>query len=262
MIKINTSGDYVQLIYVDPVGESVQQELKSDTDAFECSYDSNGSLYLQFGLMRFENPDPTDFTINGVAVTDAADFISKLNALFTGGGGGGGWGTSGTIATLTGNGTVDLDGNQLIFKNDENLLVIENRAIEGYDVGLFQMLHDNNILSFGTDTDTETFQVNMHNDAGDGNNGRFKIEVGGGSSVVNTMTADFNDGTKVSTIIQSADVSGTSVAYTADTHTFNGVILSPDTIPLDFVDDAAAAAGGVAVGQLYHTAGAVKIRLS
>ncbi len=84
MIKINTSGDYVQLIYVDPVTESVQQELRSDTDAFECSYDSEGKLFMQFGAMRFENPDPTDFIIDGVAVTDAADFITKLSALFTG----------------------------------------------------------------------------------------------------------------------------------------------------------------------------------
>lgn len=30
----------------------------------------------------------------------------------------------------------------------------------------------------------------------------------------------------------------------------------------DFADDTAAAAGGVAVGQLYHTSGAVKVRLS
>ncbi len=115
MIKINTSGDYVQLIYVDPVGESVQQELKSDTDAFEVSYDSEGKLYMQFGAMTFQNPDPADFVIDGSPVTDAADFISKLNALFTGGGGGV------TIYTgdgsLSGDRTVDLNGHEIKFSS-------------------------------------------------------------------------------------------------------------------------------------------------
>src|SRR6476646_8137453 len=91
MIKIQPSGDYVQLIYVDPVQESVQQELKSDNDAIEYSSRSNGRVYLQFGTMTFEDIEPTEFEIDGDAVTDADDFVTKLTALFSSQSGGSGF---------------------------------------------------------------------------------------------------------------------------------------------------------------------------
>lgn len=53
-----------------------------------------------------------------------------------------------------------------------------------------------------------------------------------------------------------------TIEYTADAHTFNGSVITPDLLALDFVDDAAATGGGVAVGQWYHTSGTLKIRLS
>ncbi len=339
MIKINTSGDYVQLIYVDPVDESVQQELKSDTDAFECSYDSDGKLFMQFGAMRFENPDPTDFTINGVAVTDAADFISKLNALFTGGG----WGTTGTIATLTGNSTVDLDGNILSINQGANFFLLVDPTLHTQQVQIkaYDATGDGNVgridLS-STDVDTRAMLIASFNDdefkalieatagaSGDSAiaytadahtfngemdyNGNAKllidreIDLDGHNLNINdgatqlfrlepTVGAELfqliaNNGTGTSTLVAYANTddgyyfqlvtnSGfgstiikgesdgfeQSIEYTADTHTFTGTIVNPTLIPLDFVDDAAAAAGGVVVGQLYHTAGAVKIRLS
>lgn len=102
MIKIQASGDYVQLIYVDVIGESVQEELKSDSDAVEVSYSSNGKIYLKFGKMTFDDADPTGFKIGGSAVISAADFVSKFNALFSfsGGGPAGGGVTSVTYAQL------------------------------------------------------------------------------------------------------------------------------------------------------------------
>ena len=68
-----------------------------------------------------------------------------------------------------------------------------------------------------------------------------------------TLTAVFNDGETSAYITGTAESGSSSLSYTADAHIFN---LS------EFADDAAAATGGIPVGGLYHTAGAVKIRLS
>ncbi len=214
MIKINTSGDYVQLIYVDPVQESVQQELKSDTDAFECSYDSEGKLYMQFGLMRFENPDPTDFTINGSAVTDAADFISKLNALFTGGGGGG------FPASISQDTEVDLAGNELSFTSG------------GQD--FLSLSPEQAYLASTPDGDVYTI-----------------LNLSSGTSTFFQLTSSNNSGSPVQI---TGDGTSKILFYDAGFQQFNGIN--------EFVDDAAAAAGGVPVNGLYHSMGTVKIRLS
>jgi hypothetical protein len=42
----------------------------------------------------------------------------------------------------------------------------------------------------------------------------------------------------------------------------NGIIVLPAVVSLSFADDTAAAAGGIPVGGLYHTSGAIKIRLT
>ncbi len=204
MIKINTSGDYVQLIYVDPVTESVQQELRSDTDAFECSYDSDGKLFMQFGAMRFENPDPTDFTINGVAVTDAADFISKLSALFTGGSGGN------TI--YTGDGS--LSGDRIISTNDHSLSIGES----DYPVPALSI-----DLSV---TDQMRVTLEAFNETGDGN---YAYASGQATNTYGDIqiAAAFNDGASQANIHGNAQSGSATLVYTADTHTFNGVINLP-----------------------------------
>jgi hypothetical protein len=225
MIKINTSGDYVQLIYVDPVQESVQQELKSDTDAFECSYDSEGKLYLQFGLMRFENPDPTDFIVNDVAVTDAADFISKLNALFTGGGGGG-------VTIYTGDGSLSAD---------------RRVDIAGHD---FQIQNTPSFPRFkivGTATLEET-QVFSNDGLGYAN---LYLKSSSDQGLYEFYLEAFDN---VNHIEIEGNAIENQIEYSAGNHVFNGLG--------DFADDAAAAIGGVPINGLYHTAGAVKIRLS
>ncbi len=206
MIKIQTSGDYVQLIYVDPVQESVQQELKSDTDAFECSYDSDGKLFMQFGSMRFENPDPTDFEIDGVAITDSADFISKLNALFTGGGGGG-WGTSGTVATLTGSASLDANGNEFGIHNARFFVNTET---------------DQTALTLQDGTS----QLNSFNPTGEGNTA-FAQAVSSTDQAGIELRADFNDGVKRASILGYANTDEAEIEYTADEHTFTGIINLP-----------------------------------
>jgi hypothetical protein len=316
MIKINTSGDYVQLIYVDAIGESVQQEVKSDTDAFECSYDSDGKLYLQFGLMRFENPDPTDFTINGVAVTDAADFISKLDALFTGGGGA-------TIYTgdgsLSGDRTVDLNGHDLTISDlsgnfklymasaEKNIYLQSspdgdiisaltlNSDLAG-DVDFLLYASDNshnnvritgNAKTSGIEyaADTHTFKLGtaplaFHaQDTKVGSNSLLVISTNDGfeNSSITSYSSEIADaygrlslktntddgfhwnmeiknGTNEVEIDANADAN--SITFTA------AAFITPGVLPLDFADDAAAAIGGVAVGQWYHNSGALRIRRS
>lgn len=53
-----------------------------------------------------------------------------------------------------------------------------------------------------------------------------------------------------------------AATYTADTHTFNGKIINPDIVAKNFADDAAAATGGVEIGEDYHTDGVKKVRIS
>lgn len=91
------------------------------------------------------------------------------------------------------------------------------------------------------------------------------LDLGAISGVANTPYIDFNSGAVAvdydSRIIASG---GTGVAgqgtltYTAGTHVFSGKVQV--TLVLA-VDDAAAAAAGVAVGGLYHNSGAVRVRL-
>jgi hypothetical protein len=224
MIKIETSGDYVQLIYVDPVGESVQQELKSDTDAFEVSYDSEGKLYMQFGAMTFQNPDPTDFVIDGVAVTDAADFIGKLNALFTGGGGGGA-----TIYTADGSlpedRTVSLNGHTLFFNDGDVshiMLALYPEAGE----------ERSQIRSFSSETANAVTELSLF--SSDDSGYKFNLFA---YDATNTVSIN-------------GDATDNSLTHLAGHHNFN---------LLEFADNAAAVTGGLVAGDLYHTAGAVKI---
>lgn len=233
MIKIQPSGDYVQLIYVDPVGESVQQELKSDTDAFECSYDSDGKLFMQFGAMRFENPDPTDFTINGSAVADAADFISKLNALFTGGSSGSSFLPVTGTGTATGNITGDLNGHNLLLESGGLPRLFANVA----------------------DPANESAGFSAFNTDGDGNSGQC-VALVTATSIQTYIESFYQDGLKDAKINLYANATESEIELIADKYNF------PNLLPLDFANDGAAASGGVEVGGLYHTSGAVKIRLS
>lgn len=63
--------------------------------------------------------------------------------------------------------------------------------------------------------------------------------------------ADFDNGTKFAEIIGNAIASGSSLQYSAERHTFIGV--------LEFADNAAAVTGGLPVGTHYRTGDLVKI---
>ena len=104
-------------------------------------------------------------------------------------------------------------------------------------------------------------EFNAYDPTGDGNIA--KINISSGPSQPDfTYIAQFNDGEKVAQIQGIANVSGSSLEYTADTHTIHNAIITPELAALDFANDAAAAIGGVAVNQWYHTSGILKIRLS
>ena len=79
MIQLNVSGNYVTLV----VNGSSQEELHKDTDAIEFSRYQDGKVSLVFGRRSFYLETATNFEINGSAVTDADDFITKLRAVFS-----------------------------------------------------------------------------------------------------------------------------------------------------------------------------------
>lgn len=108
-------------------------------------------------------------------------------------------------------------------------------------------------LSIDPTTDAETSAIIAK--GSQQNSGRF---VANSTPTTGTFyaKADFNDGTKTALIQGYANATETEVSYNADKHLF------PDIIPLDFLNDGAAASNGVDIGQLYHTAGVIKIRLS
>ena len=84
MVQLTVSGDYVTVT----VNGSIQEEVNKTTDAIEYNKYSDGKVSLSIGRRSFEMVDPTDFEIDGDAVTDAADFVTKLTAVFSSGGGG------------------------------------------------------------------------------------------------------------------------------------------------------------------------------
>lgn len=65
--------------------------------------------------------------------------------------------------------------------------------------------------------------LRARNNTNDGNTGLFSLTVLDVSTTAQII-ADFNDNTKKSTITVFADVSGSSTVFTADTHTFNGIV--------------------------------------
>lgn len=75
------------------------------------------------------------------------------------------------------------------------------------------------------------------------------------------INSNFNDGDKQSNIALISHSGFTSMVYTSDTHTFNGKIIVPDIVAKNFADDAAAALGGVELGEDYHTDGVKKVRI-
>jgi hypothetical protein len=272
MIKIDPSGDYVQLKYVDTLGEYVQEELLSDSDAIEYSSSSNGKLYLQFGKMTFQDIEPTEFEIDGVAVTDAADFITKLTALFSGGGGSGSsfFPTSGT-GTATGDITGQLDGH--IFQIQEEDYPVPAIMVDptgGQMRVIIEAFNEtgNGNYGYAATQGTETYgDAQLAASFNDGIN-RSNVHCYADAT---TATLDigpiFNNGEKTGLISMTAYEEATETTLSADFVTtngqasFNGKIVSSNLASLDFANDGAAASGGVDVGQLYHTSGTVKIRL-
>src|SRR5438045_1525403 len=139
--------------------------------------------------------------------------------------------------SLSGNRTVDLNGHQLLIGPD----VFPSST------------------HFFIDPVANIVEFNAYDPTGDGNIA--KINISSGPSQPDfTFIAQFNDGEKVAQIQGIANVSGSSLEYTADTHTIHNAIITPELAALDFANDAAAAIGGVAVNQWYHTSGILKIR--
>ena len=77
------------------------------------------------------------------------------------------------------------------------------------------------------------------------------------NSYPETLTVSSNDLLIVSSSTQS-DSTKNAKASTLNTYFSNNIV----NIANNFVDDTAAATGGIAVGGLYHTAGVVKVRIA
>lgn len=138
---------------------------------------------------------------------------------------------------LTEDRTVDLDGNKLEFMQGGDQMVTINSS---GDNGQFISL----AAKGGTLGGAAQMQV-------------YSNDVDGYTFIF--VADDGTGGHEVSIIGNAANE---TIIYTADTHTFDGEIINPDLVEADFVDDVSAAAGGIAVGGLYHNAGAVRVRIA
>lgn len=77
------------------------------------------------------------------------------------------------------------------------------------------------------------------------------------------IRANFNDGVKYSEILMEASSTISQVQIITDVLEFNGAVqFNTSTLPPEYADDAAAAVGGIVVGQLYRTGSIVKIRVA
>ena len=77
MIQLNVSGDYITVV----VNNSTQEVINKTLDNIEYNRYSDGKVSLTIGRRNFDYVDPALFEIDGEAVTDAADFVTKLNAV-------------------------------------------------------------------------------------------------------------------------------------------------------------------------------------
>lgn len=112
--------------------------------------------------------------------------------------GGGGWGTTGTIATLTGDGTVDLGGHQL------------------------QVLQDGNqFLHLDPTVNSEQATIQAYNITGGGNAANVYLTT---TDLISEayLYAAFNNEATQANIRAHADASSSTLQYNADNNTFNG----------------------------------------
>jgi len=96
---------------------------------------------------------------------------------------------------------------------------------------------------------TQQFFLSAYIDEGDGNSSEISGDATASQTVV-TLSSDFNDGVNQARIQFIANAIGSYLNHSATHNNFELV---------NYADNAAALVGGLEVGDLYHTAGVVKI---
>lgn len=128
-----------------------------------------------------------------------------------GGNSGGGWGTSGTIATLTGESTVEMGGNAIYFSNGSAFAV-------GADLGSDYYFNVNDGTHDLIITDLTNLRTYFQATSADGSsNSGVDLHAKNGDDVSAGIFSN-NGATIVSILL---DALSNSATYTADTHTFN-----------------------------------------
>lgn len=169
---------------------------------------------------------------------DARQLINLIADYLQANPGGGG------VTLYTGDGVlpenriVDLDGKILSFENGADYF-----------------------LQINATPDNESTTISAINNSGSPNGATVYVSTGIANGTVH-LEAFFDDGDKEVNITGTANASGSTLEYTADTHKINGQIINPELVAADFADDTAAATGLIPVGGLYHTGGVVKVRLT
>lgn len=132
----------------------------------------------------------------------------------------------------------DVDENFIEYISNRHIFTVED--------------HDNLDLGLGNSL------LQAFNNTEDGNYAVFQATADETTATF-SVNSTFNDGVKQASIYGTTTALGTQIEYTADTHTFEGTV-KLNNVP-EFADNAAAISGGLEAGNLYHTAGVVKIVL-
>ncbi len=251
-------------LHLHPNLSDVHLDYDSANDTISMALTYKGATY------EYRNNAIDLVTIGGVVIDSEATFDTQVEAVFpnpNGGAGGSAQNFDEVLAepgSLTANRTVYLDGCYFAINQDGNafLTIDPTPDAEVAEIKAYNSTGGGNV-SFIYNDARDILAQTVIQAYFDGEKQSCSLGFGTGAIDANfNLDAIFNEG-ETQAIIHGAAQSGIStLAYTADTHTFNGAIINTDLVAANFADDAAAATGLVAVGGLYHTAGVVKVRLA
>ncbi len=262
-IQFNENGD---VWYVDRAGNSI--EIGGGSGSGDTLYTGDGTLAgnrtveLNGKSLKFLDNE-TDWLVIDQTVDGETSFLNAVNGAGNIGGVGSATNAGETAAFLKAG-----------FNNNEKLAsIIATANTTGSTITHTADTHTfNAATSFEVNAGVESnllvtlgqSSLEAFNATGAGNKGYFRAD-GTATDGTATVTAYFNE-TELASIIANANTSGSSITHTADTHTFNGDLVTGGNSTFGsgilrklanlnvYADNAAALADGLVDGQFYKLA--------
>lgn len=213
-----TNGSFIEF-YDDA---QLVESLPVNYTGFSWQYNDRPGIAFSFNGHVYWTDNLEDILFNGVPLASQAGFKTALGVLFPHFSGSAG----GSIDNLTDDWTLDMDGHDIKFQQGA--------------VSLFEIDQSNGLS-----------RLRSRQGAGATLNQAETTAAAGETESSNSMSADFNDGTKRAAISLQAVIDASKIEFESDSFSFSVVQA--------FADNAAAVTGGLEVGMIYRTGDALKI---